>query len=132
MMTALMLALVLTGAVQDPPDVVPGNYLLWDYPNDALANGAVVRFEVQLDAGTWTGVGLPVQVSQLPAAARAKLNAQAALTDQTYALLFPAMTPGDHEIAVRACGKQSCSPAVSLMVKLVMVPMAPINLRIGK
>lgn len=94
-----------------------GQGFAWDYSDAAIAAG-VVRFELQLDGGTWTSVGLATVV-------------ETRATDKTYRVAMPALTPGPHTAAVRACNVDVCSEPTSLLsFKLVVVPETPGNLRI--
>lgn len=106
-------------ATMQPPIVVTaGSRLAWDYPDSDISN--VTRFEMQLDGGAWVTAGMP--------------TATAGPTGfQTYATPFPALTPGNHTVTVRACNVDICSDAAApLGFKLVVVPAVPGGLRVIK
>lgn len=78
----------------------------------------------------WTHDGINVSrfEATVDAAAPVTLTVTQAGTDYTAPL--PAMTPGTHTIAVRACNVAGCSAPLTIAVRVVVVPSAPTNLRL--
>lgn len=69
--------------------------LAWDYSDLDLANYNVMSFQLQYDSGTWTDVGIPVDIITIPGG-------------KTY--LVPLLVDsGTHSVSVRACNVNLCS-----------------------
>jgi hypothetical protein len=84
-------------------------HMEWDYTADSVRNGVVTRFEVRLDTGAFSTVGVPAPVA----------------VDQTYRYTFsPAlMTIGVHVGAVRACNiSNQCSADLSASFTISPIP----------
>jgi hypothetical protein len=76
-------------SAQQPPVATAGARLAWDYADADIAAGAVVRFEMQVDAGAWSDVGMT------------KLAGAAA----TYAAPIPALQTGQHTVPLYRHGR---------------------------
>lgn len=78
----------------------------------------------------WThdGVNVARFEATVDAAAPVTLTVTQAGTDYTAPL--PAMTPGTHTIAVRACNVAGCGAPMTVTVRVVVIPSAITNLRI--
>jgi hypothetical protein len=102
-------------AQQQPPVATAGAQVAWDYADADIAAGAVVRFEIQVDVGAWSDVGMT------------KLAGAAA----TYAAPIPALQTGQHTVSVRACNTNLCGDATSpLAFVLAVKPATAKNLRV--
>ena len=81
--------------------------LAWDH--DGVATD---RYELVVDNGTPTDLGKPTP------------------TGQTYDVAFPALTPGQHTLIVRACNIAGCAASAPFPVSVVVIPTPPTTLRI--
>lgn len=105
-LVALLLAPV--SAVAQPVPATPTSQLAFDHDGVDTAG-----YELQVDGGAWTPVGVTVQQTGVRV------------------MNLPALTPGPHTLAVRACGPGGCSgPSNALEVQLVVVPSVPTQLRL--
>lgn len=85
----------------------------WDYTATDTSEGAVTRFEVQIDNGDWTDTGLVVHA-----------------VGATYVFNTAFSTVGTHTAAVRACNATECgTPATMTISVLPAIPTAPRNPR---
>jgi hypothetical protein len=106
---------------QQAPPVISGDRFAWDYVEADLATYSVDRFEVQIDSGTWTPVGIPVAFT----------DARTQAGKKSYAIPFPATQPGNHTITIRACNPDVCSAGTApFAFKLAVVPLDGSNGRI--
>lgn len=122
MRTINLLACLILGSIglaaQAPPPVIGGQFFGFDYQDADLASAAVVRFEMQIDSGTWTTVGIPSDTLPITGG-------------KTYKVPVPAITPGNHTVTFRACNVDLCGGAASpFAFKFVIVPALPTNIRI--
>lgn len=90
--------------LQTPPVATPGQAFGVDYPDAAFTAGGVTRFELLIDAGTWTDVGLPTKQN----------DPQTPAGSSTYRIPIPAVTPGTHTVSVRACNTVLCGSGTPL------------------
>lgn len=88
---------------QDPPVAQAGQSFAWDYADADLSAGAVTRFEIQIDGGTFTSVGMAQTFTDPDTPSGAK----------SYKTPIPALTTGSHTVAVRACNTELCGDATS-------------------
>ena len=103
---ALLLAPVSVQA--QPVPATPTSQLAFDH--DGVDTSG---YELQVDGGAWAPVGVTVQQTGVRV------------------MNLPALTPGPHTLAVRACGPGGCSgPSNTLDVQLVVVPSVPTQLRL--
>lgn len=58
------------------------------------------------------------------------LGRLAPVTGQTYEIPFPALTPGQHTLLVRACNISGCAASPPFPVSVIVQPSAPSPLRI--
>jgi hypothetical protein len=93
----------------------------FDYVASDVTKFGIERFEMRLDSGSWA-----------TAVTSTFTDANTVSGSQSYRILnLPAMTPGSHVFAVRACGaNNNCSAALSLAfdVQIVIPPVQ--NLRV--
>jgi hypothetical protein len=87
----------------------PSSALQWDH--DGIDTS---RYELQVDGSAWVEVATSTPAPGVRSTP------------------MPALTPGTHTLAVRACGLAGCSaPSGTLTVQMVVVPSVPTGLRIG-
>ena len=89
----------------------------FDYLDADLTTGSVTRFEMQIDDGAWGSIGIPTDTAPISGG-------------RTYRVPVPALVPGDHTVRIRACNVDVCSTAAVLTFRLIVMPVAPTNLRI--
>lgn len=109
-LSLVVLAAVLTGhaALAQPTPVLPTSQLAFDH--DAIDTDT---YELRVDAGAFGVVAVTPDGAGV------------------FTLAMPALTPGAHELSVRACGPAGCSdPSNVLTVRLVVVPSPPGRLRV--
>ena len=108
LLALLALALTAVGAqAQGPTPVLPTAQLAFDH--DGVDTE---RYELQIDGGAWA-------VTPTTSAAG------------VYTLPMPALTPGAHTLAVRACGPAGCSASSNAVTLwLVIIPAPPGQFRI--
>lgn len=98
-----------------------------------VALSAVVLAQQNV-AGTerlaWSHDGVNVDRFELMVDAGAPATLVVTQTGTEYRAPLPALTPGDHTLAVRACNVAGCSAPVSLQVRVVVIPAPVTNLRI--
>lgn len=109
LLLAATLLLVLPVLAHAQTDVTPGptTKLAWDH--DGIN---VDRFELKVD-GTLSAT-IPFAFEQ----------------DGTYETPFPALTPGVHQLIVAACNIAGCADSDPFLVRVVVVPAKPSNIRI--
>jgi hypothetical protein len=91
----------------------------WDYPDSSLTAGAVVRFDVCLDA--------------TPCVSRTVAEAKhPTLGASVYFWKLPAMLPGNHTVAIKACNADLCSPPLELSFRFAVEPPPVSNPRLIK
>ena len=118
-----VLGLAGTLTAQQAPPAVAGDKFAWDYVEADIASYGVNRFEIQVDAGAWTAVGIPAAFT----------DAQTGAGKKSYSVPFPAMQPGNHTISVRACNADVCSAGIAPFgFRLAIVPAEAGNGRIVK
>ena len=74
------------------PSATQSSLLAWDYPDELLVGSQVVRFELRVDQGVRSEVGLSAIASE----------------PESYFAQVPATTVGQHLLEVRACGAGGC------------------------
>ena len=110
-------------AAQSPPPPVAtaSQSFAFDYKDADLTAGAVTRFEMAVDGGTWATIGVPPVGND-------------ALTQpgsKTYVVPIPALTTGTHTVAFRACNASICGDSsLPLSFVLAVKPATPTGLRI--
>lgn len=104
LLAGLLLA-PLSAAAQEP--VLPTSRL--GFTHDAVDTD---RYELRVDQGEWVAV-------------------DARADGDIFTVAMPALTPGAHTLALRACGAAGCSiSSAPLSVRMVVVPSPPSELRI--
>lgn len=117
-MIALLLLLLWQG-----PVTVAADAFGFDYVDTDIVSAAVVRFERQIDAGAWVSVAIPPKAN----------DANTGQGASTYKVDVPALTPGPHTVAFRACSVNVCSNASpTLSFLLAVQPAPPTNPRVLK
>lgn len=111
-MTRLILAIVVLAIpvlCHAQTDVTPSatTRLTWDH--DGVN---VDRFELKVDGLVTTTIPFRFEL------------------DGSYDTPFPALTPGVHQIIVSACNITGCAESDPFMVRVVVVPAKPSNVRI--
>jgi hypothetical protein len=101
--------LATTASMQAPPVATAGQSIGWDYTDADVAAGGVVRFELQVDGGTWSNVGMT----------------KVAGSTLTYSTPIPALTTGEHTVSVRACNTALCGDASTPLAFVLAVKPAP-------
>lgn len=115
-LTVVSLFLLNVGIANAQVQVGPGS----SYRFDQSTTDVVTRFELQVDNGTWTPIGLPPVVTD-PAGGGG---------NTTYAHPVGNLTSGNHTVKVRACNTLGCGPeTASVAFRMVLIPGMP-NLRI--
>lgn len=109
LLLAALLCLFLPALAHAQTDVTPGSNtkLAWDH--DGVN---VERFEIKVDGQVNSTI--PFAFEQ----------------DGTYEAPFPALTPGIHQLIVAACNIAGCADSDPFLVRVVVVPAKPSNLRI--
>jgi hypothetical protein len=117
--------LCMTGvaAAQSPPPPVAtaSQSFGFDYKDSDLSAGSVVRFEMAVDAGTFSSIQIPAKQndSQTPAGS------------STYVVAIPALVTGPHTVSFRACNAQVCGDASApFSFVLAVKPATPSGTRI--
>lgn len=110
LLAATLLLLLLPVLAHAQTDVTPGptTRIYWDH--DGVN---VERFEVKIDGVV--NATIPFAFEQ----------------SGTYSTPFPAITPGVHQLIVSACNTAGCADSDPLMVRVVVVPAKPSNIRIA-
>jgi hypothetical protein len=117
--TILIACLVFAPSVlAQPPVATTLDSYAWDYTDAQIVAGAVVRFELCLDAQPC--------VSKTPA------EAKHASGPNVYAYKFPPMLSGPHTISVKACNVDTCSAPLALAFQFQIVPDPATNGRLIK
>lgn len=107
--------------LQNPPVAQAGQSFAWDYADADLSAGAVTRFEIQIDGGSFTSVQM----------AQAFTDAQTPSGAKSYKVAIPALTTGSHTFAVRACNDQLCGdPTPAFGFVLAVKPATASGVRI--
>ncbi len=101
-------------------NAVPGQSFGFDYSIQAFTDAAVVRFEMQIDAGAWADIQVPPTAD----------DANTATGAHTYKVSIPALTPGAHTVAFRACNASACSASSGAFNFTLIVFSPPSNVRI--
>lgn len=118
LIAAVILVLLAGVSAAYAQPVPPGSLVKWDYPT--VEPVAVDRFEIQFDAQPFVTAGK-----------MAANDAQTSANHTSYAFAIPAMAPGAHTVAVRACTLTACGlPTAPLNFSLVVIG-TPVNLRLG-
>ena len=123
----LMLACLLwwsgnASAQTPPPPVATASQSFgFDYKDTDLAAFSVVRFEQQIDAGTFATVAIPPKAND-------------ALTPagfSTYKTPIPALLTGNHSVVFRACSASVCGdPSTPFAFELAVKPPKTTNTRL--
>ena len=91
---ALLVGCLLVGGVGqaqvDEPNLEQA--FAWDYSDQHFGEFNVVRFEVRIDAGPPSAVGIPILPGE----------------SQSYSAPIPVMPIGQHALEVRACSSTTC------------------------
>lgn len=95
MITAFILALTLP-AFQPPVVLLPTEAFAFEFPDAALTNESIERFEVVYDSGVFVSIGIPTKVSSANGISKYKL--------------IPPQTSGTHVLQLRACNAVGCGP----------------------
>jgi len=78
----------------------------------------------------WSHDGVNVSRFELAVDASAPTVLVVTQTGTEYTAPLPALTPGTHTLAVRACNVAGCSAPLSISVRVVVIPSAVTNLRV--
>lgn len=110
LLLAAILFLLLPTLAHAQTNVTPGQNtrLAWDH--DGVN---VERFEIKADGALVATVPFVFQ------------------QNGTYDAPFPALTPGNHSLVVAACNIAGCADSDPFLVRVVVVPAKPINVRIS-
>ena len=112
--------LPLVASAQAPQATATSKYT-WDFSDANLAAAQVTRFEISVDGGPFTTVGLPA----------AFVNAQTGPGMMSYSSPVGALTQGNHTFTVRPCNAQLCGdPQLPFAFVFVVKPVTATNLRI--
>ena len=104
------------------PTATPGQAFAFDFVTADLATYSVTRFEMRVDTGTWVSVAIPTVAN----------DTQTPAGSSTYRVAIPALTPGAHSVAFRACNSGGCGTASApLDFTLVIVPPPPSGVRVA-
>lgn len=112
-----------SAAAQSPPPPVAtaSQSFGFDYKDSDFTAGAVVRFEMQIDAGSFTSILIPPKQNDTSTPAGSS----------TYKVPIPALTTGTHTVSFRACNAQLCGDAsVAFSFVLAVKPAVPTGTRI--
>src|SRR5688572_23571290 len=101
--------LFLASIVQAQVLVGPNTTVTLDHSTANLAAAGVDRFEIRVDTGVWTSVGMGTPVTNPPPATG----------DSRFRFALPTLTPGIHTLQARTCSPFSCgSESNSLSVRM--------------
>lgn len=113
----LFLVASVLGASAQTLQARAGDSLVWDQ----IQTDTVTRFEVSVDSGSFTSIGLPTTSN----------DANTTAGYNSYAWVIPVNTTvGTHAYSVRACNSLECGAAGSVSVQIVRTPSAPSRFRI--
>ncbi len=119
--TVLSLLFVLVASAVHGQIATQGQALAFDYLPADITSAQVVRFEMSIDGAAFVDVGMPAPFT----------NAQTAASHQTRSVAIPALVPGKHTAAFRACSAALCGNASPpFAFELVVKPATPVNVRI--
>lgn len=89
----------------------------WDHPSANITDAMITRFELQIDTGNWTSLGMTLPITD-------------PLTPPdhvTFSRVIGVLTPGVHTARIRACNDFECGPVTNtLSFRMVVGPAAPI------
>lgn len=106
---------------QSPPVATTTQSFGFDYKDADLTTFSVIRFEQQVDTGTWVTVQIPPKAN----------DAQTPAGASTYKVPIPALTTGTHVVSWRACNAQICGdPSAPFSFILAVKPATPTGGRI--
>ena len=90
----MLLGCMLVGSAAQAQFYEPtlGHAFAWNYPDQSVEEFNVVRFELRIDEGPPSSVGMSVLPGEL----------------QTYITPLPVMPIGQHVLQVRACSSTTC------------------------
>lgn len=111
-----LVALVPSVAAAQPPLATADQSFAWTYLDSDVALGAVVRFELRLDAEAFADV-MMVPYTENGAT-------------EEYQAPIPATTTGNHTVEVRACNTSICGASTSFAFTLGVVPAIVPSVRI--
>lgn len=83
--------------MQQPDRLLPTEAYAFEFPDAALLDEAIDRFEVSYDSGAFQTLGLPAKVSTSGGISKYKL--------------IPPQTTGTHTFSLRACNAAGCGPS---------------------
>jgi hypothetical protein len=110
MIKSLIVITALSAMPVAVPQPIEPTFFSFDYDDAEFEADTVSRFEMQIDTGAWTSVGIPTLT--LPMAG-----------GKTYQVLIPAVTPGTHAVGFRACDLSACSGgSIPFGFKVVVTP----------
>lgn len=112
-----------TAAAQSPaPPVATASQAFgFDYKDADLTTFSVIRFEMQMDAGAFVSVNLPIKAS----------DALTPVGSSTYKVPIPALTTGSHVVSFRACNAQLCGDSSAPFTFILAVkPATPTGTRV--
>jgi hypothetical protein len=111
----MIFVLLLSAALMQPPTVLlPTEAFAFEFPDAALVNESIDRFEVRYDSGAFTTLGIPVKVGTVSGISKYKL--------------IPPQTSGTHTFELRACNLAGCGPS---SVPFVFAPLSSPTTGIG-
>lgn len=91
--------------------------IAFDYPDSDIP--LITEFQVKLDGGAYASIGIPTPM----------VVAGTLANHKSFLHNLPALSHGNHTVAVRACNATECSWDASIVFKLIGPPS---NLRIHK
>jgi len=106
--------LLLLAATAQAQTATPGQAFGFNYVIQDLATYSVTRFEMQVDGSAWASVQIPP----------VRNDGQTGAGNNTYVVPVPALTPGAHTVAFRACNTGGCG-AASPVYNFTMVIVPP-------
>lgn len=97
--------------------VGPNTQYRFDFPTVDVVNFAITRFELKVDSGAYTTLGLPNPVTNDP---------NTPINSTTYGATLGTLTVGLHTAVVRACNAIGCgADSNSVSFRFLTVPSAP-------
>lgn len=95
----------------NPPVVTGSQFFAWDYTDAQIANAAVNRFEMSIDAGAFGSIGMAT-----------KIDGQ-----EAYKIAIPPLPTGTHTVSLRACNANICSDQSSPLSFVLTVQPTPVG-----
>ena len=108
-----------------PPVATALNSIRWEHNTQDVSTSQVVRFELCYDTTTPCSVITPAAAQFTPTAAQ---GGPPATGNTAYKMLLPALTVGQHQVAIKACNSTDCGTATAPFVfRFAVVPGTPVG-----